>query len=239
MWTYIDILKNVVFDYTPGHSREGPLEFLGDYAGYLQADAYKGYDAFFAKRLALEVACWAHTRRKCFDAQDTDPARAVEMLVLIGDLYKVEDRAKEEGLDRDQIKDLRQQESQPILLQRIGTRLTLFQRLPDLAPGMPEPPGYLPNAHPIPMRNSDLTVVFHRQHPFFSVKPGPASKSPQPTEIAAVDPFSMPIFTPRGGSLLHADFHTAWWPAASSAGLTRSLTSGTSWSGSAPIRPAG
>jgi hypothetical protein len=42
LWTYIDILKNVVFDYTPGHSREGPLRFLGDYGGYVQADAYNG-----------------------------------------------------------------------------------------------------------------------------------------------------------------------------------------------------
>jgi hypothetical protein len=71
---------------------------------------------------------------------------------------------------------------------------------------MAEPPGDLPNAHPIAMRNSDPTIVFHRQHPFFSVKLG-LFKSPQPTESAAVGPFSMPIFTPRGGSLLRADFH--------------------------------
>jgi transposase len=123
--TYLDLLKNVVFDYTPGHRREGPLEFLGDDAGYLQADAYKGYDAFFAKGRAKEVACWAHTRRKFFEAQDTDPARAAEMLVSAGDLYQVEDRAKEEGLDRDQIKALRQEESQPIL-EVLETRLELW-----------------------------------------------------------------------------------------------------------------
>jgi hypothetical protein len=70
---------------------------------------------------------------------------------------------------------------------------------------MAKPPGDLPNAHPIAMRNSDLAVVFHRQHPFFSVKLG-LFKSPQPTESAGVGPFSMPILTPRGGSLLHADF---------------------------------
>jgi transposase len=64
LWAYIDVVNNVVFDYTSGHSREGPLAFLGDYAGYLQADAYQGYDAFFAKRRAQEVACWAHARRK-------------------------------------------------------------------------------------------------------------------------------------------------------------------------------
>jgi transposase len=134
LWTYIDILKNVVFDYTPGHRREGPLEFLGDYAGYLQADAYRGYDAFFAKGHALEVACWAHTRRKFFEAQDTDPARATEMLVWIGNLYKVEQRAKDEGLDRDQIKALRQQESKPIL-EVIEARLTLW--VPQVLPKSP------------------------------------------------------------------------------------------------------
>lgn len=115
LWAYIDIANNVVFDYTAGHSREGPARWLGEYAGYLQADAYKGYDALFAKGHAIEVACWAHTRRKFFEAQDSDPARAAEMLVLIGDLYDVERRAKDEDLDRDQIKALRQQQSQPIL----------------------------------------------------------------------------------------------------------------------------
>jgi transposase len=125
LWAYIDTVKNVVFDYTPGHSREGPLRFLGEYAGYVQADAYNGYDALFAKGHAIEVACWAHARRKFFDAQDTDPARATEMLVLIGEIYQVEDRAKEENLNREQIQALRQKESKPIL-EVIGQRLKLW-----------------------------------------------------------------------------------------------------------------
>ncbi len=78
-WAYIGLGSNVVFDFTCGHSREGPLRFLGDYAGYVQADAYNGYDALFAKGHAAEVACWAHTRRKFFDAQGSDPARAAEI----------------------------------------------------------------------------------------------------------------------------------------------------------------
>jgi transposase len=122
LWTYIDIANNVVFDYTPGHSRAGPVQFLGDYAGYLQADAYQGYDAIFEKGWATEVACWAHARRKFFEAQNSDPARAVEMLVLIKDLYKIEQRARDEELQRDQIQALRQQESKPILT-TIGKRL--------------------------------------------------------------------------------------------------------------------
>jgi transposase len=54
LWTYIDAVQNVVFDYTPGPSREGPLRFLGDYGGYVQADAYNGYDVLFAQGRATE-----------------------------------------------------------------------------------------------------------------------------------------------------------------------------------------
>ncbi|MBN1361619.1 MAG: IS66 family transposase [Sedimentisphaerales bacterium] len=125
LWAYIDIANNVVFDYTPGHSRAGPVQFLGDYAGYLQADAYQGYDAIFEKGWATEVACWAHARRKFFEAQNSDPARAVEMLVLIKDLYEIEQRARDDELQRDQIQALRQQESKPILT-TIEKRLELW-----------------------------------------------------------------------------------------------------------------
>jgi hypothetical protein len=54
----------------------------------------------------------------------------------------------------------------PILLQGIGTRLSLLQNLPDLTPGIPKTPGDLPNAHPVTMGDSDPAILFHRQHPF-------------------------------------------------------------------------
>jgi hypothetical protein len=42
----------------------------------------------------MEVACWAHARRKFFDARETDSARAAAMLGMIQELYAVEDLAK-------------------------------------------------------------------------------------------------------------------------------------------------
>ena len=69
LWAYIGDRRMVAFDYTPTHSRDGPMAFLGDYDGYVQADAYKGYDAFFENGDATEVGCWAHTRRKFYDAR--------------------------------------------------------------------------------------------------------------------------------------------------------------------------
>jgi hypothetical protein len=95
---------------------------LGDYGGYVQADAYKGYDAFFEKGNATEVACWAHTRRKFHDSLTTDPQRAHEMLAMIGKLYEVERRAKEGGLDAIGLRELRQQQSKPVL-EEISGRL--------------------------------------------------------------------------------------------------------------------
>ena len=40
---------------------------LGSFTGFLQADAYAGYDALYATGRITEVACWAHFRRKTVD----------------------------------------------------------------------------------------------------------------------------------------------------------------------------
>jgi hypothetical protein len=126
IWTYIgdELHPYVVYEYTPDRTRAGPATWLKDYQGYLQADAYGGYDGIYATGV-IEVACWAHARRKFFDAQGSDPARAAEMLVLIGDLYEIEARAKEENLERDQIQARRQKESRPIL-EGIEKRLVMW-----------------------------------------------------------------------------------------------------------------
>ena len=85
----------VVYDYTPNHAHTGPQEFLQNYRGYLQADAYAGYDALYAKAPVYEVGCWAHARRKFFEAQSTDPEPALYALTIIRQLYQVERQADE------------------------------------------------------------------------------------------------------------------------------------------------
>jgi len=122
LWAYIGDKCTVVLDYTPTHSRDGPMAFLGDYGGYVQADAYQGYGAFFENGDATEVGCWAHARRKFYDAQTTDPRHAHEMLALIGKLYDAERQAKQNELGALAIKELRQQRSRPIL-DEIGPHL--------------------------------------------------------------------------------------------------------------------
>jgi transposase len=85
----------VVYDYTPNHEHVGPQRFLRDYFGYLQADAYTGYDALYATQRLMEVGCWAHARRKFYEARATDPERALYVLGVIRQLYHIERQADE------------------------------------------------------------------------------------------------------------------------------------------------
>jgi hypothetical protein len=106
IWTYLGDEANpyTVYDYTPNRKRDGPATWLAGYTGYLQADAYGGYDGIYhaqgavsnATQGVVEVACWAHARRKFYDGQDSDAKRAAQMLALVGELYAVERELKEE-----------------------------------------------------------------------------------------------------------------------------------------------
>jgi len=113
LWCYGGLNQEIVFDFTDGRSREGPLRFLDWYEGYLQVDAYAGYDELFRKRKVVEVGCWAHARRKIFEARTTDPRRADPLLALIASLYAVETEAK--GLPAERRKNLRGEKSAPLL----------------------------------------------------------------------------------------------------------------------------
>ena len=116
-WVYIgdDDHPYSVYDFTMSRDRDGPAAFLKGYQGFLQADAYGGYDGIFlgSDGQIEEVACWAHARRKFFDARSNAPSEANQVLEWIRQLYDVEDRARElTPLDRQM---LRQRESVPIL----------------------------------------------------------------------------------------------------------------------------
>ena len=69
---------------------------MRDFRGYLHADAYAGYDGIFlgSGSQIVEVACWAHARRKFFDARKSSPREAHQVLNWIGQLYDIEDRAR-------------------------------------------------------------------------------------------------------------------------------------------------
>jgi transposase len=130
-WVYIGptAIPYDVYDFTEDRKRDGPARFLANYTGYLQADAFSGYDGIYvgSDGKILEVACWAHARRKFFDARSSSPAEASLVLQMIWRLYEVEDRAR--PLDDDARRAMRQTEAVPILkrlreeLDRLSSRL--------------------------------------------------------------------------------------------------------------------
>lgn len=126
----------VVFDYTPNRSRAGPQQWLGDYRGFLQCDAYAGYDELFRQQSDLiEVGCWAHARRYFFEAKESEPVQARLALLTIGKLYDVERRAGEHDqsriaenlpIDPEHRLTLREAESKPVL-EEFQHQLTVWQ----------------------------------------------------------------------------------------------------------------
>jgi transposase len=49
------------------------VEFLKIFEGYLHADAFAGYDGIYAAGSVRQVLCWAHARRKFYDARTVQP----------------------------------------------------------------------------------------------------------------------------------------------------------------------
>lgn len=111
MWVYISDHDDVVFEYTNSRKRDGPESFLKRYRGYLQADAFSGYDRIYAGGDIIEVACWAHARRKFFDAQTSHGTEVDRVLELIGRLYALERRAKARGVSKEKLLAWRQRYS--------------------------------------------------------------------------------------------------------------------------------
>ena len=115
LWVYVGdpAHEHIVFDYTPDRSRDGPRDFLKGFKGYLQADAYAGYDVVYASQDVIEVACWAHARRKFFDATKTDAVRSRIALAYVRELYEIERRGR--TLGEKERRDLRVAEAKPVL----------------------------------------------------------------------------------------------------------------------------
>jgi len=113
------LLPAVVFDYQESRSRAGPMEFLESFQGVLQTDAYAGYNEILTWPGVKAGGCFAHARRKFYEAKDSDFARAEAALKIIGRLYAVEDKARgekpEDKLPPEERYKLRQAESVPIM----------------------------------------------------------------------------------------------------------------------------
>ena len=99
---------------TPTREGRWAEEFLGDYEGFIQADAYSGFDRLFRDGSRTEVGCWAHARRKFYEALEEEPARAAVVIAGIRKLFRIEETASKAGLTTDERHALRQEKAAPV-----------------------------------------------------------------------------------------------------------------------------
>jgi hypothetical protein len=119
LWVYARSRRRykplVAYEFSRTRSHGAPLELLKEYRGYLQADAFPGYDRVFANAQIREIACWSHARRKYVEVADlmTQPGRPHEAIAFIKSLYRVEREVRH--LSDEERKQARQARAIPIL----------------------------------------------------------------------------------------------------------------------------
>ncbi len=109
------------FHYHQSRSGDVAKGFLEGYQGVVQSDGFSGYDFLDKETGILHIGCWAHARRKYVDAQKAKGKNAKKSgsadkaLKFIKDLYRIETKAKKQGLSGKELSELREKEAKPIL----------------------------------------------------------------------------------------------------------------------------
>jgi transposase len=108
---------DVIFEFHPGRDKACAQALLGDFQGYLQRDGYGVYGSLAKDRPGLRpVGCWAHARRKFVEALEAADPETPSLVDELRKLYWIERHARDEALNAEQRKQLRQEKAQPILL---------------------------------------------------------------------------------------------------------------------------
>jgi transposase len=116
LWQYSAPKGSVLFDFRMGRGREGPKEFLSRFTGILQTDGYSAYNEAGAEGM-VHAGCWAHARRKFFDAVKLSPGDQVarQLVERIDDLFAIDAEAREAGMEHAERHVLRGERSRPLI----------------------------------------------------------------------------------------------------------------------------
>jgi len=108
----------IVYEYQPTRAGYHAAQFLDGFKGYLQSDAYSGYNFANKNDDIIRIGCLAHARRKFADIVKVTKSNGLshEAIKYFRALYKIESRARENNLSAQARYRLRQEKSQPILI---------------------------------------------------------------------------------------------------------------------------
>ena len=112
----------VFYRYSSDRKSEQAEALLAGCRGFLHADAYAGFqnlyrpDPLSGDTRLVEVACWAHARRKIYDVHHaTKSPAAKELLERIGDLFAIEEEIR--GQSPQERQAVRAERAAPLLAQ--------------------------------------------------------------------------------------------------------------------------
>jgi transposase len=119
MWVFLggSAGKPVVdYQYHPTRSGKIPSDVLRKYEGFIQTDGYDGYEELGSQPKVIHVGCWAHARRKFFEAKEVSKTKgsADVALASIDALFKIERTLREEELPLEQFAKRRRGQAQPV-----------------------------------------------------------------------------------------------------------------------------
>jgi transposase len=122
LWTYVrddrpsgdTTAPAVWFAFSPDRKGEHPRQHLKLYRGALQADAYAGFQHIYEGGTIVEVACWAHARRKFHEIHIAHSSpTTTEAIERVAALYAIE--AEIRGSTPEIRKTIRQARAKPLL----------------------------------------------------------------------------------------------------------------------------
>jgi transposase len=114
-WTLNRPGHGTVYEWFPSRAADCLDQILPrSYRGVLQCDGYGAYPAFALGRPITLAACWAHARRKFYEAFEHE-SRVGPLLDLIGQLYAIERQLREVGADPEERACVRHDQARPIL----------------------------------------------------------------------------------------------------------------------------
>lgn len=117
-----------LYQWHPTRATKCLSSVLGEnFSGIIQCDGYSAYQLHATGRPITLAACWAHARRKFFEARDYDPAM-LQILDLIGSLYAIEERLRVAAASTHERQRVRQNQSAGIVGQIHGELIALRDR---------------------------------------------------------------------------------------------------------------
>jgi transposase len=116
LWQYGRPGGGAVFDFQASRGRDGPKQFLGQFAGRLQTDGYATYDQIGGPGM-VHAGCWSHAERYFSEVLELNPKDplATPIVERIDELFAIDAEAGQQGLSLEARDALPQEKARPLL----------------------------------------------------------------------------------------------------------------------------